>query len=187
MIELLYMGEKMKKLSIGLIIILMSFVVGCTSLPNAANRNHTLLIGQVVLEARGMPASYVSINGTHKVGIEITIQNVESGRTYSVLSQNEGLFTFTDIPEGNYIMSKLYFKRTSGNAWRDIWTEPRRNQFRIQEGYVNNVGIISWHSEDSRSLFNANKEYEQVRNFYQERFRSSNWNEKEWRNTSIGL
>ena len=176
----------MHKFNLGLMLIVGSLFWGCVSFPDASEKNQTLTIGQVILEAKGWSTANISINGTHKVGIEITIQNSENEKAYLVKSRSDGLFYTTNIPKGNYKITKMYFKKTSGSAWRDVWIEPSRGQFEIQDGCVNNFGILAWHAESSKSTLTGNNEYEEVRMLFLEKYVSSNWNEKEWKSTAIG-
>jgi len=171
-------------------LVMIFFIIGsvflsCASFPDANEKNRTLIIGQIVLEAKGWPTDNISINGIYKTGIQITIQDNASGKTYSIKSQNDGMFYSVNVPNGNYKITRIYFKKTSGRSWRDVWIEPGRSQFVIKEGYVNNLGLFNWLSEPSKSLLLNNKEYEQVKNLFQEEYVSSNWNEKDWIETNI--
>ena len=176
----------MRKYQVSLILIIGFLVVGCVSVPNANGKRQTLLIGQIVMDSRGWSTAYASINGNFTTGIEITIQNIESGKKYTTRSQLEGIFLSAKIPKGTYRITKLYLKKEFGNSWRSVWWEPRGREFEIIEGYVNNMGILDWYCENnSPGKLTANKEYEQVRNAFQEKVESSNWNEKEWINVPI--
>ena len=174
----------MGKLNRLFIVIISCIVIGCASIPKANEKNQTLIVGQIALEAKNWPIPYAYVNGTYKTGIEITIENIESGKKYSVKSQNNGLFYLNNIPNGNYRISRLHLNKPSWKVQRGLRWDPRR-QFKVIEGYVNNFGQLNWYCTRNNTTFYYNKEYEEVRNIFQEKYKSTNWNEKDWLDTLI--
>ena len=172
----------MKKLIIGILLIFCFFVFSCTSVPNANARKKTLVIGQIILEVKELRASSPSLVGTHKQGIEIIIENIESGKSYSLKSQKNGLFYSTGLKAGNYKISRVIFKKSSGPTSTGIGWSPQRD-FIVEEGYVNNMGVLEWISSNRTATFSGNQKFIEVREYFQNNFSSSNWNEYEWLNT----
>ena len=177
----------MRKLKLGFILVAVGlFFVSCTSFPTPDENAQTLVVGQIVSEASGFfNYGSATVNGINKDGIEIIIKNAESGKTYVMTSQKDGMFYSTDIPKGYYILTKLYYKKTTLFRWADLWFESL-DEFEIVEGVVNNFGILDWTSvRAARFTLTANKEYEQVRARFEGRSQASNWNLREWKNVRL--
>jgi hypothetical protein len=164
-----------------------SFLISCTSLPDADENNQTLVIGEIILNAKGfLTYGSASVNGTSKRGIEITIREISSGKEYKMKSWSEGLFYSTKISEGNYMIIKYYFKNTVGNSWADVTQNNPGYIFEIENGVVNNLGLIQWNSERGKSTLSFyNSQHEQVRTDFREIYAESNWNEKEWKSVNL--
>jgi hypothetical protein len=173
--------------------IFISFLVyGCVSLPEPDNENQTLVVGIFIHEAKGYQTyGSVSVNGTTKVGINITLQELNSGKNYSMRTKSEGIFYSTNIPQGVYRFTRVYIKKESGSSWADItWSEANIGTTRIQieHGRVNNLGTITLNATDGPNATGQriyNQGYDQVRNLFQKQKSSSNWNQREWLNNGI--
>ena len=172
----------MKRQHIGLYLSIL-ILAGCTSIPEANEKNQTMFIGEISFEGSGFSDNLVSLNGMHKTGIEITIQNTMNQKTHILHSDSKGRFYSVNIPEGNYRISKLLFQSTSNaSSWI---TNPRIATFTIRHGIVNNFGNLSWKREYragniSNDSFYHNPDDGLVRNNFEQRHPKSGWNEKRW-------
>lgn len=179
---------KISKIKIvGLFFLVSCFLISCSSLPDASEENQTLVVGQIILEAKGfLTYGSVSVNGINRNGIEITIQEVSTGKEYKMKSFIRGIFHSVKIPEGSYRITSYYFKKSVGNSWADVRQNNPGYKFEIVNGKVNNMGLIQWNSERGKqtvSLYNS--QYDQVRSEFQKEFEKSNWNEREWINIDL--
>ena len=108
-------------------------------------------------------------------------------------SKSEGLFYSANIPQGIYGIIKLYTKKESGSSWASLTLTASNMAYKIEivNGKVNNLGIITWDfvgnagGERGYGTLDYNRDYIQVRNLFQEKNSSSNWNQKEWINNGI--
>jgi len=172
-----------KKAMIGLFLFISFILVSCVSVPGTNDKNQTLVIGEISHEAHH--PTNMSINGTNRIGIEITIQDIASGKTYTMRSLNKGLFYSRNMSGGRYRIKKLLYTTSNGAShWHD---DPPGSGFEIVEGVVNNLGVINWYANWNTNIFaiTYNLEYDQVRNDFQQGNRSSNWNGKQWINVSV--
>jgi hypothetical protein len=163
-------------------------IYGCASFPKADSGNNTLVVGTIVQEGTGYQYyGSVSINGTNKGNIDITLQELVSEKIYTMRTRNDGFFYSVNIPEGTYKLTRVYLRNDAGSSWASIsWTPGGARTFEILDGKVNNLGAMRWKCEQNvTNSLSYNIEYGQVRNFFQDKYKSSNWNEKEWINTSI--
>jgi len=181
----------MKTLKMCVIVICSTFLVfGCASFPEPNKENQTLVIGKIIQHGTGYRFyGSVSVNGTNKFGIQITLQELISGQAYTMRTRSDGMFFSVNIPEGEYKITRIYLRKKSGSAWASMTWVPRdSDEYRLEivNGKVNNFGSTSWECESGvkNSMF-YNREYEQVRDSFQENNRSSNWNEREWVNINI--
>ena len=175
----------MNKLNFALMIIAGFLVMGCASFPEADEKSETLVIGHIALEAKGWrSSSAATVNGVKKSGIEITMQNINDNKKYVMKSRRDGLFYSNKIPEGRYKITKLYYRNSSGKSWASLRWNPRA-LLSIHDGWVNNLGIIEWQCVHPYASLSCNREFEQVKDSFQEEFNLSNWNEKKWLNTGI--
>jgi len=180
----------MKNKLIGLGIVCCFIFLSCITLPEADENNQTLVIGTITHQGEGFPTVVnVSLNGTNKKGIIITLREVSSGRIYNMKTNSAGLFYSVNIPAGQYRITNLYLKKERGRASTSIgWAPPANVEHRltIQNGRVNNLGSISWECiSGERNRINYNREYQQARDLFREENSSSNWNEKEWVNINV--
>jgi len=181
----------MRTIKMSLIVICISFlVINCASFPKADSEHNTMVIGVIIQEGKGYKIyGTTSVNGTNKFGIEITLMELVDGKTYTMRTRNDGLFYSVNIPEGVYKILKVYLKKESGSSWASItWSTPDDVEHRIEiiSGKVNNIGTIKWDCEkEVKNIINYNREYGQAKDIFQEKYKSSNWNEKEWIDINI--
>jgi hypothetical protein len=165
------------------------FIFGCASFPKADNEHQTLLIGSVIQQGKGYQYySTVSVNGTNRMGIEVTLQELNGEKTYILRTNSNGLFYSVNIPEGSYKITRLYLRKESGSAWASIgWSISSTMRIvEIVRGKVNNLGTLRWNCEnDVSNAVTFNTGYSEVRDIFQEKNKSSNWNEKEWANVNV--
>ena len=168
--------------------ILLAF--GCASFPEPTESSQTLVIGEIVQQGKGYRFyGSASVNGTNRSGIEITIQDLNSEKPYTIRSRPTGLFYSINIPEGTYKVTRVFLRKESGGGWASItWNAPKDadRSFEIVNGKVNNFGLINWECESGEKNFlYYNKEYGQAKDTFMENYKSSKWNEREWINISV--
>ena len=164
-------------------------LIGCTSIPEANSDIQTLIIGELQLEASGYSTANVPINGISTVGIDMKIQNTSTGKDYFLRSTTGGVFFSVNVPPGIYRITRLYYKREAGNAWREVWWDRPlgTSSFEVEFGKTNNMGQLHWVSVSGiSSTLQHNEGYEQVSNNFIQNNPKSNWLEKEWVSTNIG-
>jgi hypothetical protein len=180
----------MRKISIIPAMLAAALIFSCASFPKADNEHQTLVIGTIIQEGKGYQMyGSTSVNGTNKSGIEFTIQELNGEKTYTLRTRSDGIFYSINIPEGEYKITRLFLRNEAGSAWASIeWTPLAAREIRIGivNSKVNNLGSISWECENNvRNQISYNREYGQVRDLFQEKNKSSNWNEKEWTNINV--
>lgn len=156
---------------------------GCSTIQEPAGTSSSLLIGKIVLAAKGYEGiGHVSVNGIHKMSIDITMENTKTGEKYVLTSNREGMFYSTKIPAGEYYITKLFFQYSSNNAWAYIYASPESNfVFQIVPGKVYNLGVINWLAESRRGVsFQFNKEYDAVYDEFKKSYKDSLWLGYEW-------
>jgi len=183
----------MNKKCVFLYLFICLLVVGCLSLPEPDSKKQTLVVGMINLQVKGVTGSVSNtINGTNKMGIEISLQELTGYKIYTMLSGTEGLFYSTNIPQGTYGIIQLYLKVESSSGGASLTTSYAITTHRIEivNGKVNNLGIITLDfvsdgGSGGKSTLNYNRDYEQVRTLFRQKYSSSNWNQKEWINNGI--
>ena len=180
------------KISIIVIFILIfgsvSLAFGRANIPEPSDDQQTLVIGMMTHQGKGHQTQ-VSLNGTNNYGIELTIQELTGGQTYTMRTNTDGSFFSVNVPEGTYKITRLFLKKEIGRQWASItWTTPSNveHKFEIINGKVNNFGIISWETiQGERNYIYYNREYERVRDSFQANNNASKWNERDWLMTNI--
>lgn len=80
----------MRNIRISIILILLVFipvslVFGRANIPEPSETTNTLVIGAITQQGKGYQTyGSVSVNGTNKQGIEMTIQEIDSENTYTL-------------------------------------------------------------------------------------------------------
>jgi len=95
---------KTRKILLGVILILavLVFIGSCATAKFVKEPNETLktlLIGQIELTAAGYrrPGSTVTVDGTHRMGIEIHLVDPQTGETFKLKSKGpSGFFYFSN-------------------------------------------------------------------------------------------
>ena len=175
------------------VLIISALVYSCVSLPEPSEEKNTLVVGIIAIKGQKYPGDW-QMNGTHKSNIRITLQNLSNYNVYEIKSKYNGLYFLYDVPEGEYRISYLFYKNSRGatNFFNPSYNN--ENKFIVKNGMVNNFGIQNWESkflnQKSRTYWSDNKlvinrEYMPVKELFQKRYSSSNWNEKEWINNGI--
>jgi hypothetical protein len=185
------MGMKTK------VFVLLSFAVltfaGCATLPDATAENSTLLVGEIVEKGKGYTTSgAASVNGIHKSGVILTIQNTATYEVYELKSKAAGMLVSNKIPPGTYLIEKLFLKVESGSNWKSVWKsfDGGVGTFEVLADKVNNIGFIEWLaeriSEDKVThTINFYENYGETREAFRKKYEKSNWNEKEWSDVTI--
>jgi len=172
----------MNKKCLFLYLLICLLVVSCVSLKEPDSKNQTLVVGMMTVQANAT---------TYKSNIEIQLQELNGTKIYQLLTQANGIFFSTNIPQGSYKLDFIGLPSNLlrvGDYSRDYFDDTRTIQIEVINGKVNNLGtfflIFPPKNNNSTTLmqYSYNREYEQVRTLFQQRNSSSNWNQKEWIN-----
>lgn len=161
-----------------------------------------LVVGQLVLDATNYVANGdASINGRHAVGIEMALEEVETGRAFTVRSSSEEGFFFFRGEEGRrYRIVSLFFEEYGSSFNRAfIRNEFRDRGFRLPvaageleiEGYegqqVYTLGRLIWRSDAfaSANLQQVHGSSRLQREFGR-RYPKSAWNRTVWTEIPMG-
>ena len=174
----------MSKKHFGFYLVIISFlIVGCASIPEPNNNKQTLIIGEINFEGKNYPENFRSLNGNHKMGVEITMENISTNRTYTITSERGGTFYSVKIPEGRYRITSFYYKSPTGQ-WQRYSYPSAIEEFNIMYGMVNNFGKLDWIHERIETVYNGrtlhDQEYDRVKNDFFGNNPKSIWNEKQW-------
>jgi hypothetical protein len=139
-------------------------IAGCATFPSPKADNSTLVVGSIVLNAKGYENySGATVNGTHTRHIEVSIQNIDSGKIEKLVSDSSGFFYTDKLDAGKYRLKKFYFKSSVGGYNADILisiTSGDRN-FEVIKDQVNNLGEITWNADSEEGThYWLNKDYE---------------------------
>ena len=169
-----------------LVILTLSLLTGCRTIPMATESNPTLLVGEIAFTGRHFVSSNgVSFDGTFTRGIEISLRNVATNEALRFSPDNNGLFHI-NLPDGRYLLDELYIRRyNSQGAWSNIFTNPSQRFIEVERGKVNNIGTIRWTFVGRRHHIEQIDNSEAVRDAFTRRHTRSNWNQKEWKYTQI--
>ena len=161
------------KVKIFCVFIISALVYSCVSLPEASNGNQTLVVGIIIVRHN---------KTTKKIGTTLYLQELNGKKMYTIRSGSDGLFYSTKIPHGGYKLTKVVWK--IGNT---TWTTTSGSIYRIEieNGKVNNLGVINNTGNNKSATYTWNSGYGQVRDIFQQKYGSSNWFEKEWINNGI--
>ena len=172
----------MKRIYSHLVKFSLCFLIGCTAIPTATEKNPTLLVGKIVL-ARGdyFGGSKIPINETFTSNINITLRNITSNNLTRFSSNKNGLF-YVNLQEGEYIIDDLYTERTNsyGSLSSSIYATPSIVLLKIERGKVNNVGTLNFTFPNIKNEIIQTDNSLAVKTDFLKRFPKSNWNEKEW-------
>jgi hypothetical protein len=179
---------KMTIFSFGCFVSLVFLVIGCTTLPEPKTESDTLVIGMIIHTGEGFQNySGVSVNGTHKTGIEMKLKNITTNDEYSIKTQKNGLFYTTVLPPGIYEIDQFYLKISSGNAWADTYSSPGDSlTFTIVNGRINNLGMVNWDGKmRGDTNFRFSQLYNDVENEFRTQFSRSEWLKRDMMNQDI--
>jgi hypothetical protein len=164
------------------------FVLGCSSVPKATEKNPTLFVGKIMYIGSGNPAQRngISFNGTIEFGVEISIKNEATQATVKATSGKNGLFYTNQIQEGRYSISELFLKKTAiDSAFSTIYTLPQNLLFEVVKGKVNNAGTVIWLNTNNRHKVEQVYDSTEVKDEFIKQFPKSPWNGQEWVNCKL--
>lgn len=162
---------------------------GCTSVPEPKDGVNTLIIGKIIHTAKGYNNNQgVTLNGTNKSGIKLTISNDSTKEIFELRTGLDGLIFSTSMSPGKYSLRKIEIKVKSNDGWAESYMS-LNNSFTVEQNAVSNLGFISWNCnknnfDEYKILFN--KEYESVIKNFKEKNMDSKWWDLKTINVSIG-
>ena len=164
------------------------FLIGCTAIPTATDKNQTLLVGEVIFVGSDYVSNNgISFNGTTTSGIEIVLRNTSNNESFRISTNNTGLFHI-NLQDGKYMIDELYVKKERNDgAWSYLYTSPSQKVMEIEKGKVNNIGTIRWsYLERKHNVIQTDNSLA-VKNNFSKKFPKSNWNQKEWEYSKLML
>lgn len=168
----------------------------CASMPEPSEKVKTLVYGQVSFDFKGIASNYgIPESNVEKNGITIKVKNVKSKKSYVASSNNNGEFTFSNLPKGTYSVNKLSKTISFASGFKsnieveEIKQIKDRYYFKVQNDGVVNLGQIDIDIQVTnaeleyyyyRIYTHWKKDYDSVRNFFNNKHYESNWNFEEW-------
>ncbi|HUT65269.1 MAG TPA: hypothetical protein VMZ05_03865 [Spirochaetota bacterium] len=179
---------KIKKLILSVVLILVVTVfIGGKFVKEPDEDLHTLLIGQIKLEASGFPGES-HVNGIHTGDIEIHLKNKLTGEIVILTSAlGSGCFYMVNPETENYRIVKLY-TLIHNPRYRQTLSMgiPTGGNISILNGKVNNLGHLVWkvdHKSESWDL--SHNFHADVKAWFEKTYPGSAWNKKEWVDVTI--
>ena len=167
-------------------VIVAVFLCGCASFHEPTDTKNALVIGQIVEIASNYPSyGEASVNGTTKIGIELTFKNLKDNSVYVVKSFGGGVFSSTDMSPGKYRLMRLYLKIEVGGAWATVYST-RPTYFDVSENCVSNLGLIYWICDyGAATKYHQSSGYAEVKDQFNKGHSESGWNQKEWKEIQL--
>jgi hypothetical protein len=160
----------------------------------------TLVIGRVLLENQYYKAGSVPI-GNYGRNVTLEFEDVDTGKKQKAKGVDAKGFFFLHNPPSSRLrlvrfsfhssQSQVEYHPKPGTKKKSVWKDkgadtamkPRvQRVYEIEPGKVNNLGYFQWianlQSRTHRLLFN--REYEETRAAFAERYPESLWNGKDW-------
>jgi hypothetical protein len=135
-----------------------------------------MIVGQISLQASNQRESF--LNGTHRSGLNVIIQNSLSRAEYQVFASNSGTFILSGVPEAEYTIIRVNARIPDQDDWQILSFNPSI-QFKVEAGKVNNIGVIAWFSDPVYSVQTLGNHAE-VRDIFARFYTDSSWNQREW-------
>lgn len=177
------MKKSLSKVSILLIVLL---IISCVSLSEPIEGENALLVGQSIAVFSNFDgAGYPALDGEHKVGLTISIVDMNTGKKQTAYTNEEGMFVFEVVPGHSYYVRSMLIKARSGDgSWSEIRIGAEQNRFDIVSDGVFNIGTIVWEyhkfgNPEFLSTFKGFKEVS-VKDLFMEKYPESEWNNAEW-------
>ncbi|NLZ43408.1 MAG: hypothetical protein GX894_00960 [Clostridia bacterium] len=162
---------------------------GCEKVPEPEGPDDSLLIGAIMLEARGYKeTANMRIDGEHYRNITLTFSNAITGEEYELKTREAGLFWSNKIPAGNYYIKRYAFVlETDSHKYTLHGTLTGKLTLPVRPGRVTNLGAILWYSDAENEVyqFRQAKTPEQFRDELQKEFPESAWHQREWISVKI--
>jgi hypothetical protein len=179
------------------------FINGCATtskIKEPVSVDSTLIVGRITVTCNNFPDNW-HINGEHKSGIIVHLQNFKTDETTSVRSKGpDGLLCIYDIYD-SYKITSFTFENMAGGWVSTInYNSSYPKVIKIKKGSVNNLGDIYWvetFGPKTEKVYTKTKRYQtgtstqelifkdnydEVKDWFQNTYPDSNWNNKNWTN-----
>ena len=116
-------------------------LASCTTLPDPSQTVQTLLVGEVVVEAKNFASNEgggININGSRTDGVTLTLTNYQSKAVTVLKADKAGFFCSAALPAGDYLISKILLELSTVTAMGGVTSS---NTFTIY--------IDPWHPRSS--------------------------------------
>jgi hypothetical protein len=161
------------------------------------NEDSSLVIGRITLTAENFPSKW-RIKGDYTNGIVMHLRNFKTNEIINVRSRGADgfLHLLLDTP-GQYEITGFFYKNKEGNTTVTLrYRSSYPHLINIKKGTVNNLGDMHWiekfeetaYKAGGKSEFKVSEElrfienYDQVKEWFQKKYLSSAWNNKNWIN-----
>ena len=94
-------------------------LASCTTLPDPSQTVQTLLVGEVVVEAKNFASNEgggININGSRTDGVTLTLTNYQSKAVTVLKADKAGFFCSAALPAGDYLISKILLELSTVTA-----------------------------------------------------------------------
>lgn len=165
-----------------------------------AGENETLVVGRILFECQLTRTGSIPI-GKYRYGVKLEFEDVETRRILKLQTVDTKGFFCLHNPQGNQLRlirlaysqglaqvdrhkkssTKQFLKEASKGASTSM-TPQHPPTYRVQRGKVNNLGSILWTGDMSsrRHNYTFNREYDETRKVFVERYPESLWIHREW-------
>jgi hypothetical protein len=106
----------------------------------------TPLVGEIAFAAVFEGEHY-----SDKEGIKIYIRNSDSGISYEITSDKNGLLYLQNLKEGVYELTKLHYEKKT-TKYELLYTFSLGLFFELKKGKINNLGAIDWSYEKEQRI-----------------------------------
>lgn len=158
----------------------------CASIPEPSEKTTTMLYGTIDYYGSRQYAGSSTPDITNKKGgIKLTLKNLNTGRTYNLVSSNKGEFKKFNLPLGYYAIKEVGGEYSyDGRNWWFKFNPPVTNpsaRFSVRQG-VTNIGHIRIDVDYSgnKSQISWGNDFSGVKEQFEEKYIESTWNDQPW-------
>lgn len=147
------------------------------------DENEILAVGLLRFEGQNFPNfNGATVNGEHTSGIDLTIEDLSTGKRVVLLSGTNGVFYFRPNPETSYRLAVLNYESKVGNNNAIVRGTPGAVVFRIGSDRVSSLGTITWKADDKAKYYadifvNGERSIKEV---VTQSFPQSKWYQYDW-------
>jgi len=190
--------RNMKKMIVIVCMLMGIFAItNCSTIPNATERDRTLLIGRIThfvassytreikgRDSYGFERTVGSALVFRTGGVKIHIEKTDDPKQIVIQAGKDGLFFSSVLSEGLYKLVKIDIYNGT------LVITPNNAYFNITDGKVNNLGTLEiteiFLAPPSKGVrLEQSLDQESVKNIFKDQYARSNWNDHDWINVLL--